>query len=80
MEAITVSDTQFLLQLLEEGPQTVDSVLAACRRAGRPGMVCHSRISELRAQLGVTITCTREHRPGRRDAYIYALQREAVAA
>jgi hypothetical protein len=75
-----ISDTQFLLVLLNRGPQTRDTVIASCRAAGRPGMVVNSRISELRQQLGVTITCTREHRPGERDAYVYRLVRPVEAA
>lgn len=68
------SDADFLLDLLRGGPQTLQSVLAECYAAGRPGMTVHSRISSLRAQ-GYDISCERlpVSRRGERARYSYTL-------
>jgi hypothetical protein len=69
-----ISDADFLLDLLRTGPQTLQSVLAECYAAGRPGQTVHSRVSDLRRQ-GYDIRCERlpASRRGERARYRYAL-------
>lgn len=74
-----ISDADFLLDLLRTGPQTLQSVLAECYSAGRPGQTVHSRVSDLRRQ-GHDICCERlpSSRRGERARYRYTLREAPV--
>jgi hypothetical protein len=68
-----MTDCEFVLQELRKGPRDAMQIVMAAIRERDIGLVCHSRVSDLRAQ-GYVISCAIEGKTRKgRERYVYRL-------